>query len=430
MLDNTKFSVTDIGIINRMLLHPDFAVCRPKTNYYHSLKHRTHGAKLSLDFRKAVENGNVIGYGHLEINVSPHYHFNQYQHNGNDFTPEHSIKSIIDILNYLGIEQREYNELKVVNIEFGLNIIPETDIKDLIDGLYFCKKTPFKTGAFPYFKKTDATSYKQIKAYAKGLQFLEFPKYGINPNTFRFEVKSKQAKNIEKYGIENADDLTKPNIYKILSQTLLNEWENVLLINQTPDFSNLKPDEVQFIRNGNKIDFWDDLKDDSNRNKFNRYKEKYYRFLKGKNNLHHLIKLQIIDKLNSYQSGANSTQGNPINTRKEVLAHTPIQLINLEYAPPNENNRVCLETKLDISMQRKVSKYLCSAGLKYYKENEPEIYKILEEKYLTEDKKNTDMKTQFYYLAHCIRNVKTNLKHNRQRFESRNYNKQQLQFNF
>lgn len=255
MLDNTKFSVTDVEIINRMLLHPDFVVCRPKTNYYHSLKHKTHGVKLSLDFRKAVENGNVIGYGHLEINVSPHYHFNQYRHNGNDFTPENSIKTIIDILNYLGIEQREYNELKVVNIEFGLNIIPETDIKSLIDGLYFYKKTPFKAGAFPYFKKTDATSYKQIKAYAKGLQFLEFPQYGINPNTFRFEVKSKQAKNIEKYGIENADDLTKLNIYKTLSQTLLNEWENVLLINQTPDFSNLKSDDVQFIQSANKIDF-------------------------------------------------------------------------------------------------------------------------------------------------------------------------------
>ena len=434
MLDNTKFSVTDIEIINRMLLHPDFVVCRPKTNYYHSLKHRTHGAKLSLDFRKAVENGNVIGYGHLEINVSPHYHFNQYQHNGNDFTPEHSIKTIIDILNYLGIEQREYNELKVVNIEFGLNIIPETDIKSLIDGLYFCKKTPFKTGAFPYFKKTDATSYKQIKAYAKGLQFLEFPQYGIHPNTFRFEVKSKQAKNIEKYGIWNADDLTKLDIYKTLTQILVDEWENVLLINQTPDFSNLKPDEVQFIRNGNKIDFWDDLKDDSNRNKFNRYKEKYYRFLKGKNNLHHLIKLQIIDKLNSYQSGANSTQGNPINTRKEVLAHTPIQLINLEYAPPNENNRVCLVTGLDISMQKKGSKFLCFAGLKYYKEFESDIYKDLEKRFLSEKMKVRDTDSQIYYIAHNIRNIKTNPNHNpknsRKRFEQRNYNKQQLQFNF
>ena len=120
-----------------MLEHPDFIVCRPKNNYYHSLKHKKHGIKLSLDFRKAVENGSVIGYGHLEINISPHYHFNQYHHNGNDFTPIQAIKTINDILTYLGIKGNECNALKVVNIEFGINIIPDTDIKNLINGLYF-----------------------------------------------------------------------------------------------------------------------------------------------------------------------------------------------------------------------------------------------------------------------------------------------------
>jgi hypothetical protein len=314
----------------------------------------------------------------------------------------------------------------VVNIEFGLNIVPETDIKNLINGLYFYKKTPFKIGNFPYFKKTDATSYKQIKAYAKGLQFLESPQYGIHSNTFRFEVKTKQSKNIRKYGIITATDLLNLETYNQLAQNLLDEWKNILLTNQTPDFSNLKPDEVQFIINAKNFDFWNDMIQPKYRNKFGRYKDKYYSILKTKNNLHHLIKLKIIDKLINLQSGANSTQKTPINRGKVQILKTTPQLINLESAPPHQNNSVCLVTKLDISMQRKGSKYLCLVGLKYYKENEPEIYKILEEKYLTEDKKNTDMKTQFYYLAHCIRNVKTNIVHNRKRFENRNYNKQQL----
>ena len=119
MIDNTKFLTDNQTIIERMQMHPDFVVCKPKNNYYHSLKHSVYGIKLSLDFRKAVENGSVIGYGHLEINVSPHYHFNNYLHNDNDFTPKDCIKTIIDILIYLGIEQREYNELNVCNIEFG-----------------------------------------------------------------------------------------------------------------------------------------------------------------------------------------------------------------------------------------------------------------------------------------------------------------------
>lgn len=309
MLDNIKFSVTDIGIINRALLHPDFVQYRPKNNYYHSLKHRTHGAKLSLDFHKAMERGKVIGYGHLEIIASPHYHFNHYQHNGNDFAPTDCIEAIADILTYLGIEQEEYDSLRVVNIEFGLNLIPEQDIKNLINGLLFYKKTPFITGAFPYYKKTDATNYKHIKAYAKGLQFLDSPQYGIHPNTLRFEVKSKQAKNIKKYGIENAQDVTNLHIYKTLNQTLLDEWENILLTNETPDFSHLKYDEVQFLQTANKPDFWNDLYG----SKYARTKEKYYALLRGRNNMKHLIKLQIIDKMFSFQNVTNSTQRSLLN---------------------------------------------------------------------------------------------------------------------
>ncbi len=93
-------------------MHPDFVVCKPKNNYYHSLMHRDFGIKLSLDFRKAVETGEVVGYGHLELNISPHYHFNGYLHNGNDLTPKNSVKSISDILAYLGIEPNEYDLLK------------------------------------------------------------------------------------------------------------------------------------------------------------------------------------------------------------------------------------------------------------------------------------------------------------------------------
>ncbi|WP_139422338.1 hypothetical protein [Chryseobacterium mulctrae] len=429
-----------------MLQHSDFVVCRPKTNNYHSLRHKDFGIKLSLDFRKAVENGNVIGYRHLELNTSPHYHFNNYLHNGNDFTPENCIKTVIDILTYLGIEPNEMNAFKVVNIEFGLNIIPKIDIKNLINGLLFYKKTHFKTEVFAYFKKTNATSYKQIKAYAKGLQFADFPQYEINENTFRFEVKSKQAKNIKKYGIWNAIDLTKLDIYKTLNQTLLDEWESILLVNQMPSFSNLKPEEVQFIQSANNVDFWNDLITEKHRNTFGLIKRKYYNMLQRNSNLHNLIKLQIIDKLFNLQSSANSTQKTTINREKDVFEQMPSTLINLESAPVQQNisvkndkverrrsdsdmrKNICIITGLDISMQRKGSKYLCVTGLRYIVKNKPEVYDLLVEKYLTEDKRGADKETQFYYLAHNIRNAQNNPKHNRKRFENRNYNDLQLRF--
>jgi hypothetical protein len=88
--------------------------------------------------------------------------------------------------------------LKVCNLEFGLNIIPETDIKNLINGILFYKKTPFKVGDFPYFKKTDATTYKFLKAYAKGLQFADFKilKVGIQNNRITVWVATEVSRGV------------------------------------------------------------------------------------------------------------------------------------------------------------------------------------------------------------------------------------------
>ncbi|MGV4414372.1 hypothetical protein [Chryseobacterium sp. T1] len=430
MIDNTKFLTDNQTIIERMQMHPDFVVCKPKNNYYHSLKHSVYGIKLSLDFRKAVENGSVIGYGHLEINISPHYHFNQYQHNGNDFTPYDCINSLNDIFEYLGIKKDEFESLRVVNLEFGLNIIPDTDIKNLINGLFFYKKTPFKIGEFPYFRITDATSYKKIKAYAKGLQFLDYPQYGIHPNTFRFEVKTKQFKNVATYGINISTDLLNLETYNRLGQSLLNEWDFILCSNKEPDLSNSNTDEVSFIEQGKNVEFWSKLISEKHRNTFQLNKEKYYKMLGRKNNLHQQIKTKIVDKIFIYSKCANSTQRTPINREKLQNEINTSTLINLEYAHFTQ----CLVTGLDISMQKKGSKFLCVKGLKYYKENQPETYQKLTEKYLTEKQKGKSFDRQNYFIAHNIRNAKTNPTHNpkysRERFEQRNYNKQQLQFNF
>ena len=434
MLDNLKLITYDQTIIRRLAEMPGFVPYQHRNNNYAGFC--KYGKLMRFDFRKSFENGIFAGYHHLEISISPHYHYNNYLHNGNDLTPEDCIKTMSDMLQYVTIEPDEMDALKVVNIEFGLNLIPATDIKNLINGIIYSKKTPFiipKTEN-GYFKITDATKYKQIKAYAKGLQFSEFPQYGINPNTFRFEVKSKQTKNISKYSIKKVADLLKIETYQRLGQELLNEWENILVTTETADLSALNDNDTQFVHDANKRGFWAGLVTDANRNKFTRYKEKYYKILTGNNNLHTQIKGQIIDKLLFWSNGAYSTQKTPIKSGKGQNAQTYLKEINVESAPPQQNIRVCLVTGLDISMQKKTSKYLCFAGLKYYKENDPATYQKLTEKYLSPKNSAASLKDQIYYIAHNIRNHKTNPTHNprnsRERFEKRHYPKQQLQFNF
>lgn len=434
MLDNLKLITYDQTIIRRLAEMPGFAPYQHRNNNYAGFC--KYGKLMRLDFRKSFEKGIFAGYHHLAISISPHYHFNNYLHNGNDLTPESCIETLTDILQYISVKSDETDTLKVVNIEFGLNLISATDIKNLINGIIYSKKTPFiipKTEN-GYFKITDATKYKQIKAYAKGLQFAEFPQYGIDPNTFRFEIKSKQTKNICKYGIDKVTDLLKIETYQRLGQELLNEWENVLVTTQTLDLSAFNSDAIHFVQTAINRSFWDGMAADANRNKFARCKEKYYKILTGNNNLHTQIKGQIIDKLLFWSSGAYSTQKTPIKSGKWQNGQTYLKEINVEYAPPQQNIRVCLVTGLDISMQKKSSKYLCSAGLKYYNENDPATFEELTEKYLSPKNSAASLKDQFYYIAHNIRNHKTNPNHNprnsRERFEKRHYPKQQLQFNF
>ena len=242
-------------------------------------------------------------------------------------------------------------------------------------------------------------------------------------------MKSKKSLNIKKYGINDVTDLLKNEIYQRLGQELLNEWDNVLLTTVNPDFSTLNSDKVQYIKLANKPGFWNGFKG-ADRNKFSNEKRKYYDLLKGKNNLHTQIKGQFVDKILSLSECANLPQRTPIKTTIPVFMETPLKEINGQSAPSQQLYRVCLVTGLSISMQKKGSEFICSAGLKYYSETEPETYQRLKEKYLMPEKWVLDLPSQFYFIAHNVRNKLFNGIHNRKRFEQRNYPKQQLQFNF
>lgn len=329
MLDFIKLRIDNQELINRVFLHPDFVKCIPKNNYYYSKYQyqKEIQKKLQLDFHK-INDFNEFDY--VDVCISPHYHFNNYLHNGNDLTPENCIKSIFEILDYLQIKSYELNELKVVNLEVGVNIIPKTDVKELINGIYYSKKTPIKVYEHPYNRRTEEkdSEYKIIKTYAKGLQFQDQPQLGIDINTFRFEVKTKKHRKIKSLGITTAKDLLNIAKYPRLAEEVINEWQNVLLINLKPDLTTLRREDVQFIKQSVKLDFWNDLITKKHRNTVRNNKNKYYNILKGKNNLHHLIKLQIIDKIYQLLNCANSPQETPINKGILKTKETALNTIN------------------------------------------------------------------------------------------------------
>lgn len=240
---------------------------------------------VRLEFRKSVFHGKVIGFHHLEIIISAHHLFNDHLHNANDFSPSDCVETLKNVFQKLKFSPEELKEIKVVNIEFGINIILTSPIESIINGIIYTKKTPFILNAAEYDKISASTNYKLIKAYAKGLQE-KIRKLGFDRNTFRFEVKSKEHEKIKGWKIYTFQDLLIEKKYNLFFQTIIDEWDYVLMIND------LKHD------NYNTKDFWEALKNpDVGRDIFADEKEKFYKSLEKKENQHWLIKVQIIDKM-------------------------------------------------------------------------------------------------------------------------------------
>lgn len=303
MIDLLKLRTSNIQIIHNLFNHSDFISCKPINNYYKSFRQKD-GFKIGLHFRKANEKGLTVGYGYVDIIISPHYHKNNYLHNGNDFTSLECINSIESILNYLNIEKRDRIDLQIVNIEFGFNIIPNTDVKNIIDGLFFYSRKRFiqKYNDIEMFKISDVTKYKEIKVYAKGLQFINKPHYNIDRNTLRFEVRAKKTDKIKTYGLVNVCDLLNIGIYDRLMIELLKEWDFVLLVNINPCTVEMKNEDTIFLDKCKNVDFWIEILTEKHRNTFAKTKSKYYKILTSSNNLHTEIKAKIIDKINQFTS--------------------------------------------------------------------------------------------------------------------------------
>lgn len=216
----------------------------------------------------------------LEIKGSLHYYFNDEKHNANDFYISDCIDTILELQNTFNLD---LNKCSLVNLEYGVNIDPKILVSDLIHNLIYHEKRQFYKPQKHDFKIAGQEAYKLIKAYDKSVQFPEFCK-----NTFRFEVKTKQAKFIHNLGLFSLQDLTDRNKYNLLINSLLKEWDNVLL------FDKSKTVDDKFYN----TNFWDDIIKNGNRNKFCNQKKIYFKKL-GTVNLHSEIR-NLIERKTKY----------------------------------------------------------------------------------------------------------------------------------
>lgn len=305
MIDHVKLRCSNQEIINKLLDNPG-TYRRPHSNTYHSFE--MIDMKTRLDFRKSFEMGILVGYSYVDISISPHYHFNDHLHNGNDFSPVNAKRCFRDALTALGIERQNFRYLEVVNLEFGLNIIPHTPVEDVLRGLLLYKKTEFilPKRDLPLFKLSDTTKAKQIKAYAKGYQFRDQPMFGIDKNTFRFEIRCKKSEVIRKLGIRTADHLMNYAAYENFGAEILSDWQQILVVNVDILETNLNPKDLNFIKQHTNPNVWNKMLQESNttnRNRFLRAKRKYYKIL-ARDSIYYEILQLLSEKIHAFSKVA------------------------------------------------------------------------------------------------------------------------------
>ncbi|WP_418262787.1 hypothetical protein [Flavobacterium faecale] len=268
MIDFIKIKITDEALINQ--------VWNNEILIYEGKSEKRFDDEIKELFSKSYKNLYFTKFqNRLEIKGSLHYFFNDGLHNANDFNIYDCIGTIELIKELFKLD---LNLCKLINLEYGVNINPIIKVDELVQNLIYHEKRQFTRPTIHFnYKIAGNEAYKQVKAYDKSVQFPNHCK-----NTFRFEVKTKQAKFIHSLGLFTLQNLTDMKYYNALINSLVNEWHNVLLFDKSKTI-----DDKFFNTN-----FWEDILINGNRNKFNNQKKLYYKKI-GTDNLHTNIKKLI-----------------------------------------------------------------------------------------------------------------------------------------
>jgi len=289
------FSQTEIIRLRGLELVPDYPI-----QGWECLKLND---RIKLRLKTLYQDGEFIGYAFADLSIQPHFIFNGGKHNGNDFTPSDCIRTLNKIFNDLRIQ--DLAEFQIIGIEFGINVVPETEIKEIINSIKYWKRKPFKRNKADFSLITDSTAHKQIKAYAKGLDAIERLKTDeVHPNTFRFEIKSKERKFLNL----TAMDLLNSRVYDDFQKRILSDLNFTLFVGKPETKKGLTIKEKRELKELTNPDSWTAYLNDKNRDKFNYQRKKYERIMAKIPNPKSEIKEQIEAKFNEWKNSAFSTK--------------------------------------------------------------------------------------------------------------------------
>ncbi|MFC0345820.1 hypothetical protein [Epilithonimonas hispanica] len=396
----------------------------------------------------------------LFVAFSPHKQYNDNLHNANYFTFVKARNQIIKTFESIGITKELFQEFYISSLEIGINFSVQSDVYTLLNSALSKGSQFFEThNKYKHYRFAENKSDKYLKTkfYIKSEQKdndqdkTYFELDYCPSNIMRFETKLQRAEKFDYIDFGNMESLFCENAEERITNQLLKEFDKLFFFSikdiNTKKLTN--PQQKKYYQYQVK-GYWESL-NTRNRNEQRKY---YSEKMPKKTDIKQELRETILEhlQLKKYVGIPNeimvkSTSKFLSNFLHIYISENSIDIeLNNRFCnlcnyigigkttnliqKRNENKRVCKITGLDISTQNIRSKFLREKTLKNLKENNHEIYKFLEKKYLTNKAKKLTEKEQLYRICKVIRDTDSNPRNNRARFEERNYPQNQLQFNF
>lgn len=137
MIDFLKILVTDTAFIEK-IYNDDRLIFHNSREKLSHFDFETIHSKVTRIYKGILFCFNDNG---LEILFRPHYYFNDNIHNANDFTVKDCIQVINDFIEMFDIDKPE--QFRIINLEFGVNVISDIPVQDLITRAEYHGKNRF-----------------------------------------------------------------------------------------------------------------------------------------------------------------------------------------------------------------------------------------------------------------------------------------------
>lgn len=181
-------------------------------------------------------------------------------HNHNDFT----YSDLVSTINYLDSKLTDIKATRLTQLEFGLNLKLSRPAEEVISKNIILHNLALHNHNEQFGGRGE---YKQFNHYNYYFKIYDKAKhFNLKYDLIRFELKYKNSKGFNPFGVFNINDLKKKSCLKRLFNDLLKRFDELVIIDEIPSKSIITREDTILLERYTSFNYWEKLSERKNRN--------------------------------------------------------------------------------------------------------------------------------------------------------------------